>query len=142
MNDLSRRLKRAAKDKGLSNRQIADAAGVSPPTVDRMMNGTVRTQLENLDAVAEVLGIPIAEARRLTERPPGTSTPYTGPSESRLLSGRQRQAIDELIRSIVSARPSAGQDGEGWAGPWPTGDEDPGMGGDQEGEQGDQLGGG
>ena len=43
-----------------SNRKIADAIGVSPPTVDRLMNGEVDTKLGNLDAVADYLNVPLS----------------------------------------------------------------------------------
>lgn len=95
----------AARDKaGLSNRQIAIAAGVSAPTVDRLMKGDVDTKPANLDAIATVVGVPIAEARELAGMPPVNGGPYAAPDESRLLDKRQRAALDELIRSMVSPR--------------------------------------
>lgn len=39
----------------------------------------------------------------------------------------------------ASTRPAARQDGEDWSTGWGPGEEDPGMGGDQEGEHRDQL---
>lgn len=96
---------RAAQDATsprLSNRDIAKRADVSSPTVDRLMKGEVDTRVENIDAVADVLRVPRPEARRLAKLPYTDGDPYTGPTESRLLSSRQRAALDELIRSFVS----------------------------------------
>ncbi|MCV7424390.1 helix-turn-helix transcriptional regulator [Mycobacterium yunnanensis] len=91
-----------AADPRPSNRKIAEAIGVSPPTVDRLMNGEVDTKLENLDAVADFLKVPRSEARELAALPPGEGDPYTGPEESRQLTRKQRAALDELIRSFVA----------------------------------------
>lgn len=102
MSALGDRLKAAGRDCGLtSNRKIAAAAGVSAPTVDRIIKGNVDTRVENLDAVAKAVGVGITEARRLAGLPQGEPGAYIGPEESRLLNRRQRTAIDELIKAIV-----------------------------------------
>lgn len=88
---------------GLTNREIARQAGVSPPTVDRMMRGEGQPELDNVDAVARVLKVPVREARKLAGFPQTVNDHYTGPNESRLLTLRQRKAIDELIKSIVQS---------------------------------------
>lgn len=93
-----------------SNREIAKAVGVSSPTVDRLMNGEVDTKLENLDGVADYLGVPRREARQLADLPATDGNPYTGPPESRLLTEKQRTALDDLIKSFVG-NPSIGSAG-------------------------------
>lgn len=103
MSDLARVFREAADKHQLSNREIAKKSGVSSPTVDRMMNGTVQAKPENIDAVARVLGVPLAEVRRLTGLPADLGA-YVPTSESRLLDQRQRRALDELIRSIVATQ--------------------------------------
>lgn len=108
MTELGDRLEEARQAKGgieegWTNREIARKAGISSPTVDRMFNGEGRPKVGNLDAVADVLGIPRKQARKLAGLPTGADGPYEGPDESRLLDVRQRKALDELIRSIVAA---------------------------------------
>lgn len=149
MSELSDRLEAArtakgGRKKGWSNRYIAEQAKVSPPTVDRLFNGQVVTELDNLDAVADVLGVPRAEARELSARPPGGFGPYEAPLESRLLDVRQRRALDELIRSIVSGVVS--DDGEhratgiaGEVGTAPLPREDPVVDRAEDGEEGEDL---
>lgn len=87
----------------VSNRHIAEEAGVSPPTVDRMMRGVGRPSLQNVESVAAVLKVPLAEARRLAGYPAKVGGPYRPPEESRLLTIRQRKALDELIKSVVES---------------------------------------
>ena len=90
-----------------SNRKIADMAKVSPATVDRLMKGQVDTRIENIDAVADILGVPRREARQLASLPATSGGPYQPPEESRLLDSRQRAALDELIRAFVASSPAA-----------------------------------
>lgn len=134
MSALSQRLMKAKDEKDLTNRKIADAVGLAPATVDRMMNGTGQPDVESLDAVAEFLGVPISEARQLRGLPSGAKGPYVAPAESRLLSNRQRRALDNLIRSIVdTASGNGSQDSPsfnpGWGVP---DDQDPGMDRDED----------
>lgn len=114
---------RDATDPRLSNRAIARLAGVSAPTVDRLMNGDVDTKVSNLDAVADVLKIRRSEARKLAGLPATDGDPYMGPDESRLLNRRQRDALDELIRafamqdSVVLREQRQGDDLSAWRHP-------------------------
>ncbi|MFV8173363.1 helix-turn-helix domain-containing protein [Mycolicibacterium peregrinum] len=101
---LVKRLRSARDDAKLSNRKVAELAGVSPATVDRLMNGDVSTKVENLDSIAAVLKVPTSEARELANLPATPTSPYVGPEESRLLTQRQRSALDELIRSVVATK--------------------------------------
>lgn len=55
-----------------------------------------------LQALAEVLDIPIEEVRRAAGLPVGEHLPYEPPAEAARLSQRQRAAFDELIRAVVA----------------------------------------
>ncbi len=101
----------AERGERVSNRHIAEEAGVSPPTVDRMMKGVGRPELQNVEAVAAVLKVPLAEARRLAGYPAKVGGPYRPPEESRLLTVRQRNAFDELIRAVIESSLDQAQPG-------------------------------
>lgn len=112
MNDLpplARRFREARDGVPTTNRKIALTVGVSSPTIDRLMNGDGRTAIETIDSVAQHLGVPLDEARRLADLPTTGRELYMGPSESRILSQRQRKALDELIRAMVAAPESEEQ---------------------------------
>lgn len=98
----------SAKAEGMSNRQIAEKAGVRAGTVDRIMNGVGTPKVETLDKIAHALAIPVQEIREAAGRPPGQRSVYTAPPESRLLDSRQRRALDELVRSFVTGGVSDG----------------------------------
>jgi hypothetical protein len=52
----------------------------------------------------------------------------------------QSRAQSEALRAQeVSVRPAARQDSEDWAVGWSSSEEDPGVGGDEDGEKGEQL---
>lgn len=140
MSDLSDLLE-AHRHDDESNRDIADAIGIAPGTVDKYMNGTHGTATERiLRGFSDYFKIPIEKLRAANGVPAGERGKWSPPPESDRLSRGQRKALDQLIRSIVSRRPAALQDGEEWSGGWgPGGDEDAGVGGDEDGEQRDQL---
>lgn len=138
-----RNAREAATGQRWSNRRIAELAGVSGPTVDRLMKGTGKIEPANLDAIADVLNVPIEKAREWAGLPPVAGGPYTAPDVARLLSERQRAALDELIRSIVSGAGAVDEPkernlklGRG------TASQDPGMGGDEQGDERYKLRGG
>lgn len=106
MSDLADLIRSKAPD--LSNRQIAERAGLRPGTVDRVMNGVGQPKVETVDKIARALKIPVERAREAAGKPRGSSEPYAPPAEARLLDQRQRQALDELIRSVTSMQPGAG----------------------------------
>lgn len=137
----ARDAREAATGQKWSNRRIAELAGVSGPTVDRLMKGIGKTEPANLDAIADVLNVPIEEAREWAGLPPVAGGPYNAPDVARLLSPRQRTALDELIRSIVSG---AGVGDESKKrdlrfGGGAAASQDSGVGGDQHGYEGDKL---
>lgn len=124
MSDLADLIRSKAPD--LSNRQIAERAGLRPGTVDRVMNGVGQPKVETVDKIAQALKIPVEQAREAAGKPRGSSELYVPPAEARLLDERQRLALDELIRSVTSvARGSsdrslflaklAHMDSDGWS---------------------------
>lgn len=126
---------------GLSNRDIAKAAGVSSATVNRMMKGTGSPELANVDAVARVLKIPLTEARREAGFPAEIGGPYSGPAESQFLTRRQRDALDELIKAFVSTLSAYQPQYPTTAIPDPlAATENPASGGDEDGDERRQLG--
>lgn len=56
-----------------------------------------------LVALADVLNLPVTRLRELAEKPAGEPTPWNPPVEANMMNGRQRKAVDELIRSFVKA---------------------------------------
>lgn len=95
----------AASDKfrDLSNRKIAEAAGVSRGTVDKYRSGSTPAAPSEdvLQAFHDLLGIPLAELREAAGVPRGESEPYRAPTEFNRLSQSQRVALDEFVRSFV-----------------------------------------
>lgn len=96
----------------LSNRRIAQRAGISRGTIDNYRKGThpARPGDEVLSAFHELLGIPMSRLRDAAGLPTGEEEPYSPPREANLLDHRQRRAIDELIRSIVATREASHED--------------------------------
>ena len=95
----------AAKFPDSSNRDLAKRAGVSRGTVDNYRNGVVVKPTEDvLQAFHALLGVPIQDLRLAAGLPRGEAEPYKAPAEANLLDDRQRNALDELIRSIVATR--------------------------------------
>lgn len=104
---LSDRLNAARGERSI--RSIGRAAtkvnGTGESTVIPYFNGKHGTpSIPVLDALAEVLSVPISELREAAGLPAGERLPYEPPIEAALLSRRQRQAVDELIRSIVETQ--------------------------------------
>ncbi|MBN9607808.1 MAG: hypothetical protein BGO26_10085 [Actinobacteria bacterium 69-20] len=90
-----RRVSREATKRGLT---------LSPASANNYLNGRHGEPSESvLEAFAAVLTIPIEALREASGLPHG-SGPYTPPAEAARLSRRQRLAVDELIRSIVTAQ--------------------------------------
>jgi hypothetical protein len=105
---------------------------ITRKTVLGLASGLGVTPLTVANAVLESWGI----ETRPVEVTDSLATIAIDPS----LSDRHRRQLRALIVEMRSARPAAGQDGEDWSAGWGgAGDQDPGMGGDQEGEKGDDL---
>lgn len=94
---------------GWSNREIsvrADKNGhkLSRASVDVYMGGRHGRPTEAvLAAFSDVLNIPIDKLRTAAGVPAGTGSPWTPPSEANRLDTRQRRALEELIRSMVTS---------------------------------------
>ena len=54
-------LRRLRKERGLTQRGLADASGVDPATISQVESGKRRPHLETLDSLAEALGVGVAE---------------------------------------------------------------------------------
>lgn len=90
---------RTVRDVG---RSVAKKYDVGESTVIPYFSGKHGVPQDRvLVALAHELGLDIGDLREAAGLPRGEREPYTPPSEANLLSKRQRDAIDELIRSFV-----------------------------------------
>lgn len=109
MSELSELLTRSLPD-GWSGRQVARDAErrglrLSPATANNYLNGRGGRPSEDvLKAFSAVLTIPLARLRAAAGLPAGEGHEYTPPAEASRLNRRQRLAVDELIRSIVTTQ--------------------------------------
>lgn len=102
MSELSERLKVANVD-DLSAREIARRAdnGVHHSTLSRLLNGKHgEPSPQALEALSIVLRVPLGELQELAGLPADTE-PWVPTERARLLSDRQRRAIDELINAMT-----------------------------------------
>lgn len=94
---------------GWSTREIARRAEknehtLAQPTVSKYMSGRHGKPTEAvLAAFSDVLNIPIDKLREAAGVPTGAESPWTPPSEANRLDLRQRRALEELIRSMVTS---------------------------------------
>lgn len=88
--------------KQMSNRTIAALTGVAAETINRIMRGEGKPDVDTVDKIADALRISRADLRDAADLPRGIDEAYVPPVESRLLDQRQRAALDEVIRSIVA----------------------------------------
>lgn len=100
----------AANVNGWSSREIARRSGdkINHATIANYLRGqhAARPSDDVLEAFAEVFpSLNLQELRRLAGSPVGEGQPYTPPVEANRLDARQRKAVDELIRAMVSAEP-------------------------------------
>lgn len=102
-------LLREANVHGWSTREIARRAeknghNLAQPTVSKYMGARHGSPTEAvLAAFSDVLNIPIDKLRTAAGVPAGTGSPWTPPSEANRLDTRQRRALEELIRSMVTS---------------------------------------
>lgn len=112
MSALSDRLTRARGDRGVREigRSVAKKYDVGESTVIPYFSGKHGAPQDRvLVALANELSLDIEELRTLAGLPAGERDPYVPPPVANLLSRRQRDAIDELIRSFVDTE--GGRDG-------------------------------
>lgn len=91
---------------GWSNREIARRSNgaLSRATVDKYLSDRHgRPTPEVIQAFHDVLQIPLERLREAAALPIGEAEPWTPPEEANLMSHRQRAAVEELIRSFVTA---------------------------------------
>lgn len=94
---------------GWSTREIARQAEkkkhqLAQPTVSKYMSGRHGIPTEPvLEAFSDVLNIPIDKLREAAGVPKGADAPWSPPAEANRLDRRQRRALDELIRSMVTS---------------------------------------
>lgn len=89
-----------------SNRRLAEMAGVSRGTIDNYRKGDhpAVPGEDVLSAFHDLTGLSMQELRTAAGLPPGENEPYEPPAEANLLTRPQRNALDQLIRTIVDAR--------------------------------------
>lgn len=104
----------AANVDGLSAREIARKADdrVSHSQLGKYLKPNHPRPTERVLMVfAEVFGIPITELRDLAGLPAGEREPWSPPEEVHRLSGRQQDALTELIRAIAAGQERGDGDG-------------------------------
>lgn len=79
--------------------QLGKMAGAHTSTVSKLVLRGERISPEKMIAVARVLGIPV---EALPVEP--AAEVYTGPPGSEGLSGRERRAVDEVIRLLINRK--------------------------------------
>lgn len=87
-----------------SLRALADAAGLHPTTVSRMVSGRGVAKVENIAAVAEKLGVDVVKVSGWVRQTREETEPYDIPPEVDLLTRRERDALTELIRAVTESR--------------------------------------
>lgn len=98
-----------ANVQGWSTREIARRAQkndhkLSQASANVYLSGRHGTPTEPvLAAFSDVLNIPIDKLRRAAGVPTGADAPWTPPAEANRLDRRQRRALEELIRSMVTS---------------------------------------
>lgn len=58
---LNYRLHRAIKEAGLTQRAVAETAGIDPPTLSKIMRKRVNPNLTEMTAIARALQLPVSE---------------------------------------------------------------------------------
>ena len=87
---------------GLSSlRRLGDAVGAHASTISAMIYGDRETSPDTVAKVAEVLGVDVRTVSAWVGQARTVAEPYAPPAEASLLSRRQREAVDELIRAMV-----------------------------------------
>lgn len=90
-----------------SLRGLAEAAGVSHPVINRMVQGTGKPKDESISAVAEALRVrPSVIYGLVMMSAPSESAPWNPPAEAARLTTSQRDALAQLIRTMVNPEPA------------------------------------
>lgn len=96
--------------------KLAEAAGTHPSTVGAMMYGTRKTSQDVIDRVAAALWPGVADAarrRREVREWVGqaleTASPFEPHPDADLLTMKERQAVNELIRLLAASKRQGGE---------------------------------
>lgn len=84
--------------------QLGLVSGVHTTTVSRMVHGKGVPDPDNVARVAAALRRPVVEVSEWVRQARTEDQPYTPPSEVNLLSRREQDAINELIRAMAQSR--------------------------------------
>ncbi|MDK9627048.1 helix-turn-helix domain-containing protein [Propionibacterium freudenreichii] len=105
MDEFTERLRNAKGDRSIDD--IAQAARkrghrISRSTVAKYLQGRGRTfPADTVEALAAGFGVDPRELRRLADRPAGDLGEWTPPAESASLTRDQRDALDQLIKTMT-----------------------------------------
>ena len=91
-------------------RQLANRAGITTQTVINAARGEVDTEIDVIRQIAKALRVSPETVSEWVGRSRAVSTRYAPPAEADLLTERQRKALTELIRSMVTDEQRAGED--------------------------------
>ncbi len=89
-----------------SLRGLAEAAGVSHPVINRMVQGIGTPKDDSVNAVAKALRVKPSTIYDLVKvSAPSESAPWKPPAEAARLTTSQRDALAQLIRTMVAPEP-------------------------------------
>lgn len=90
-----------------SLRGLAEAAGLTHTVISRMVNGTAVPKDESILVVAETLRVKPSVIYDLVKlSAPSESAPWRPPAEAARLTTSQRDALAQLIRTMVAPEPA------------------------------------
>jgi len=87
--------------RGLTQKGLAEAIGVSPNTVSRFVHSQSVPKEVTLKKIAEFAGLPIVDVRELADRSLGEAEHFTLPEALDQLSYRQKRALLEAGRAML-----------------------------------------
>jgi len=99
---LSKAVLQIRQDKGMTQGEVGDRAGLAASYISRIENGHIQPTMTTLSRLAEALGVPASDIFRISEKS-GPSTVHRCPVST---SG---DCVGELIRSNHGRRPGGGK---------------------------------
>lgn len=106
-------------------RQLASMAGLATKTVIDAANGDATATPDTIRAIARALKVDVETVSSWISDERIVSSRYTPPAEAALLTDRQRKALTELIRSMVTDEQRAGEEHEQRSAPTTPAGSDP-----------------
>jgi len=88
---------------------LRDKSGVGPTTISNLIHGRGKPRPSTIRKVADALGEDATTIARWASIEQSVSKPYRPPDEADRLTHRERNAITELIRSMVDGRETTGK---------------------------------